>query len=274
VRNGPSSGRSSSRGRSWSAPRWTRVCRCSTSSSTVARWTVPAVRHLLRDVPEGLDPWVLPAGTLDRVGDATTSQGVLATVERVDSRVALTRPHRPGGGPGRVGRSRQRRAPCMRAAAAAGAGAVVIAGGVDPTSPKVVRSSAGARVRHRPRDGPGIRRGRSSRLRRAGLPHRGHHGGGGRRALRHASISPVRWRSCWATRPTVPATPRWWRAPSLVVTMPMAGPTESLNVAMAGTVVVLRGAAPAATSRLGRSADAPVSSRDGRWWGRWAGSWP
>jgi TrmH family RNA methyltransferase len=32
----------------------------------------------------------------------------------------------------------------VRAAAAAGAGAVVLAGGVDPTNPKVVRASAGA----------------------------------------------------------------------------------------------------------------------------------
>ena len=88
-------------------------------------------------------PWLLPEGTLDKVGDAVTSQGLIAVVEMRDD-------HWPApdtadfilvldevSDPGNAGT-------LMRAAAAAGAGAVVFAGGVDPTSPKVVRASAGA----------------------------------------------------------------------------------------------------------------------------------
>ncbi len=98
---------------------------------------------LLDRLPASVDPWVLPAGVLDRVGDVATSQGVVAVVDQVDAPWPT-----PGTAPfvvvlaelqipGNVGT-------LVRAAAAAGAGAVICAGGADPTSPKVVRASAGA----------------------------------------------------------------------------------------------------------------------------------
>lgn len=103
----------------------------------------PAVVDLLDRLPASVDPWVLPAGVLDRVGDVATSQGVVAVVDQVDAPWPT-----PGTAPfvvvlaelqipGNVGT-------LVRAAAAAGAGAVICAGGADPTSPKVVRASAGA----------------------------------------------------------------------------------------------------------------------------------
>lgn len=92
---------------------------------------------------DGVDPWVLPAGTLDRVGDAATSQGVASVVAQRHVRwptldhgtfvVVLA----DVGDPGNAGT-------LMRAGLAAGATAIVVAGGVDPTHPKVVRASAGA----------------------------------------------------------------------------------------------------------------------------------
>lgn len=87
--------------------------------------------------------WELPVGTLDRIGDVSASQGVLALVPRPD-------PVRPDPArapfvvvlvevaePGNVGT-------LIRTAAAAGAGAVVAVGGADPWSPKAFRASAGA----------------------------------------------------------------------------------------------------------------------------------
>src|SRR5690606_12584158 len=76
-------------------------------------------------------------------GDAATSQGVAAVATWNDGRWPT--PSTTGfvllladvADPGNVGT-------LLRTAVAAGAGAVVVAGGVDPTSPKVVRSSAGA----------------------------------------------------------------------------------------------------------------------------------
>ncbi|HEX2578558.1 MAG TPA: hypothetical protein VHK88_19600, partial [Aquihabitans sp.] len=40
------------------------------------------VAAVLRRLPEWVDAWLLPAGTLDRVGDAATSQGLAAVVDR------------------------------------------------------------------------------------------------------------------------------------------------------------------------------------------------
>ncbi|MEZ5261487.1 MAG: RNA methyltransferase [Acidimicrobiales bacterium] len=99
-------------------------------------------------------------GTLDRLGDAETSQGVLAVVDSpvlslagLAGRCGLDGFEGPGGAdrfvvvlvdvadPGNAGT-------IVRSAEAAGAGAVILAGhSVDPTSPKVVRAAAGALFR-------------------------------------------------------------------------------------------------------------------------------
>ncbi|MCU1455644.1 MAG: methyltransferase [Acidimicrobiales bacterium] len=88
--------------------------------------------------------WEVPDGTLDRMGDAATAQGVVAVVR--SSAGAWPDPATSSlvlvlvdvADPGNAGT-------LLRAAEAAGAGAVVFAGrSVDPTNPKCVRSSAGA----------------------------------------------------------------------------------------------------------------------------------
>jgi TrmH family RNA methyltransferase len=86
---------------------------------------------------------VVADGVLDRVGDARTSQGAIA----VATAPALDRPLPPGADlvlvlvgvadPGNVGT-------LLRAAGAAGAAAVLAGPGADVLSPKVVRASAGA----------------------------------------------------------------------------------------------------------------------------------
>ena len=193
----------------------------------------PAVRHLLRDVPEGLDPWVLPAGTLDRVGDATTSQGVLATVERVDSpwpspdRTDLVVVLAELADPGNVGT-------LLRAAVAAGAGTVVVAGGVDPTSPKVVRSSAGAVFAVDLVTATGAVEA-VSRLDGLGYRTVGTTGAGGEPYDRVDLTGPV---AVVLGNEAHGLAPEVVEVLQRVVTVPMAGPTESLNVAMAGTLVV------------------------------------
>lgn len=106
------------------------------------------------DVPPELDAALdaatprfrLPEGGLDRVGDAVTSQGALAVGTWMPSPISAL-PSADDGGclvlavdiadPGNLGTM-------IRAADAAGIAAIVVSGGVDPTSPKVVRSSAGS----------------------------------------------------------------------------------------------------------------------------------
>lgn len=193
----------------------------------------PPVAALVADLPAGLDPWVLPAGTLDRVGDATTSQGVLAVAERRDQ--PWPSPDRTDlvvvlvglADPGNVGT-------LLRAAVAAGAGAVVVAGGVDPTGPKVVRASAGAlfTVDVVTADDPVDA---VARLRGLGYRTVGTTVAGGEpydRVDLTGPVAVVLGNEAHGLAPEVTA------ALDQVVTVPMAGPTESLNVAMAGTVVV------------------------------------
>ncbi|MCU1351238.1 MAG: rRNA methylase [Acidimicrobiales bacterium] len=88
--------------------------------------------------------WQVPDGTLARAGDATTSQGALAVApwraaawpDPTSSPLVLVLVDVAD--PGNAGT-------LLRAAEASGAGAVVVAGrSVDPTNPKCVRSSAGA----------------------------------------------------------------------------------------------------------------------------------
>lgn len=103
----------------------------------------PLVTTLLERLPPDTPAWSVNSGALERAGDAVTSQGILAVVYRPKAELP---PAGPDGfvllladlaDPGNVGT-------IIRTAVATGADAVVVAGGVDPTAPKVVRASAGA----------------------------------------------------------------------------------------------------------------------------------
>jgi TrmH family RNA methyltransferase len=108
----------------------------------------------LREVfVEDPDRWpgatLVRPGTLDRLGDVETSQGVIAVMRAPEPRLDdLARGSDPlvivlvdGADPGNAGT-------VLRSAEACGAAAVLFAGhGVDPWSPKVVRASAGAMFR-------------------------------------------------------------------------------------------------------------------------------
>lgn len=194
--------------------------------------TRPAVAEVLARLDPTTVAWELPAGTLDRVGDAATSQGLLALVERRDppwpspERASLVLVLAEVADPGNVGT-------LIRAAVAAGAGAVVVAGGADPTGPKVVRASAGAVV------GVDLVVGATPaealrRLRTAGYRLVGTVVDGGTpydRADLDGPLAIVLGNEAHGLAPEVVADL------DENLTIPMAGPTESLNVAMAGTVI-------------------------------------
>ena len=192
----------------------------------------PAVTDVLRHLPDHIDPWLLPAGVLDRVGDVSTSQGILAVVAQPD--VAWPEPDDVPFVlvladlqiPGNVGT-------LIRAAAAAGIGAVVSAGGVDPTNPKVVRASAGA-VFAIPVVPARSAAEAVERLRADGYRIATTVVDGGE-AYDDADLTGplavvLGSEAHGADAGTVDAA-------DLLVSIPMAGPTESLNVAMAGTVL-------------------------------------
>jgi TrmH family RNA methyltransferase len=205
----------------------------------------PAVVDLLRRLPDDVEPWLLPEGVLSRVGDVTTSQGVVAVVDQRETRwptpdeapfvVVLADLQIPGN----VGT-------LIRAATAAGAGAVVVAGGADPSSPKVVRSSAGAvfaiDVVTAPDAADAVERLQGSGYRVAaavvdgGQPHHDADLGAPVAVLLGSEAHGL------------PAGLA--EQADLAVTIAMAGPAESLNVAMAGTVLcfeVLRQSGDGAT---------------------------
>lgn len=192
----------------------------------------PAITALADRLGDEVEPWVLPAGTLDRVGDVEASQGIAAVVEHLP-------PPFPHVGsapfvlvladlqiPGNVGT-------LIRVAAAAGADAVVVAGGADPSSPKVVRSSAGAAftvpVVGAPEPHVAVARLRADGYRIA--------------ATVVAGGAPYDVADLSEPLALVLGSEAHGLADDLVaeadlrVTIPMAGPTESLNVAMAGTVL-------------------------------------
>ena len=193
-------------------------------------------RHLvaavLRRLPEWVDPWVLPVGTLDRVGDAATSQGLAAVVARPVA--DWPEPATAGfvvvladvADPGNAGT-------LIRAAVASGAGAVVVAAGVDASHPKVVRSSAGAvfsipvvSVDEPDRAVEGLR-------------------AGGYRLVGTVVDGGVAHHQADLSDPVAVVLGNETRGLAaelagrldLLVTIAMPGPAESLNVAMAGTVI-------------------------------------
>lgn len=193
----------------------------------------PAVAEVLHLLAARVDPWVVPAGTLDRVGDAVTSQGLLAVVRSptpswpepatTDLVVVLF----DVGDPGNAGT-------IVRAAAASGAGAVVLVGGVDPTNPKVVRASAGAVFGV---DVVVAEAGAVEVLHRLGIA--------GYETLATVVDGAEAYDAVDLTGPVAVVVgneahglpPTVVSAAHRAVSIPMAGPTESLNVAMATTVV-------------------------------------
>ncbi len=190
------------------------------------------VAAVLRRLPAWIDPWVVPAGTLDRVGDAATSQGLAAVVARPEASwpgpatapfvVVLAEVADPGNA-----------GTLIRAATAAGAGAVVVAGGVDPTNPKVVRSSAGAvfGIAVVGADSPADA---VERLGAAGYRLVGTVVDGGApydQADLTGPVAVVLGNEAHGLPDDLAA------GLDVLLTIPMAGPTESLNVAMAGTVI-------------------------------------
>ncbi|MCB1039649.1 MAG: RNA methyltransferase [Acidimicrobiales bacterium] len=200
------------------------------------------IAAVLDRLPPSIEPWLLARGALDRIGDVAASQGVLAVVDRPvpawPSPEASVRRGGPDGGPGFVLVLAGLQMPgnvgtLIRAAVAAGAQAVVCAGGVDPTSPKVVRASAGAWFETDVVTVPSalrvVERLRSERWTAATAVVRG--GEPYDEATLVGPIALVLGSEARGPGPEVEA------ACDVRVTIPMVGPVESLNVAMAGTVL-------------------------------------
>lgn len=192
----------------------------------------PAVAAVLDRLDPAVDVWAVPPGVLDRVGDAATSQGTVAVVPWSPSPLPepITAPFvvvlAEVADPGNVGT-------LVRAAVASGAGAVVAAGGVDPSSPKVVRSSAGA-ILSVPITVVGDPASAVAALAAAGYRTVGtvvRDGEPYDRAPLRPPLAVVLGNEAHGLAPEVVG------ALDHAVTIPMAGPTESLNVAMAGTIV-------------------------------------
>ena len=243
----PSSGRAWWRDRAPSAPRWTVVRRSRACTSA----PVPRSRSLRcssRVRAAGLRIAALKDGVLERVGTTVTPQPVLA--------VASASPSDPeqlgrdglvliGAGladPGNVGT-------LLRSAEAAGAAGIVLsAGSVDAYNPKVVRASAGAIFGVALVEGWTVMEALDA-MRATGRTCVGTRAEGG-----------VAYHETDLARPTAvvlgneahglpadlgAALDGW-------VTVPMRGPAESLNVAMAGTVLCFE--AGAATRRRAEAA--------------------
>ena len=192
----------------------------------------PAVADVLARLGPQVIPWVVPSGTLDRVGDVVTSQGVISIVRR--DQPAWPTPDAASfvlvladvADPGNAGT-------LVRAAAAAGAGAVVVAGGVDPSSPKVVRASAGAVF------GIDVVTASSATDALATLSASGYALAGTvvRDGAAYDTVDLTGPVAVVVGNEAHGLDPSLVDALDLAVTIPMAGPTESLNVAMAGTVI-------------------------------------
>lgn len=186
-----------------------------------------------RNVPDGVEAIAVEHGALAAVTDAVTSQGVVAVAAMPTTTLADVNPERPvlvGIGvsdPGNAGT-------LLRGAEAAGFGAVLFsAGSVDPFAPKCVRASAGSVFRL-----VVVRGGEAATLldevaatgrRRIGTrPH-------GARPHTEADVrgplAIVLGSEAHGLPASVEAHVDEW------VTIPMAGRTESLNVAMAGTLL-------------------------------------
>lgn len=193
----------------------------------------PGVQTVLtRCQAAGLDCWLVPSGVLQRVGDARTSQGMTATVAHEPQEVPRAGEHSfvltlaGVADPGNAGT-------LVRAAVAAGADAVVFAEGVDPTHPKVIRSSAGAWFSVPIIAGITITA-TLAQLRTNGFELLGTVVSGG---LVYHEADLVRSVAVVMGNEAHGLDPRSAAQLDQLVSIPMAGSTESLNVAMAGTVL-------------------------------------
>lgn len=194
-----------------------------------AGWTV--VEQFLAPGAEPIDGAGLvrrlAAGVIERVADTETPQPILAVVERRFADSALLTTARcvlvadAVADPGNLGT-------LVRSAEASGVDAVMLTPGtVDPSNPKVVRSSAGALFRV-----PVIEGGSLSDLARAGLIRIGT---SSHRGSAHTDVDLTRRVAVVLGNEAhglsdESAVDEW-------VTIPHAGRSESLNVAMAGTVL-------------------------------------
>jgi len=214
--------------------------------------------HLLHDGGQGLDAvsaelgeraaaggarlFELPHGVLARVVDTVTPQPVAAVVERrtttLDAVLADGPPDRPivvlvdVADPGNAGT-------ILRSAEAAGAAAVVFcAGSVDPFNPKAVRASAGS-LFHLPMVDGESATSVLVRLGDAGISRVGTVARDGIALDQAALAGPVA---------VVLGSEAHGLPPGLgagldqLVTIPMSGRVESLNVAMAGTLTLFEAA--------------------------------
>ena len=236
---------SSSRDRAWSPTRWTVVSSSSPSGSAPTR-AVRSPTCWRGSTRAGVDVHELKEGVLEKLGSTRTPQPVLA----VAAIPTPGRARRRAGGSGR-GHASTIQDPgnlgtIVRSAEAAGAVAVVVgrgSQGVDPWNPKVVRGSAGRDPRAA---GP---RGR----RPGGRAHGPAPDAGSRPSAPTAGLAPS---TPTPTSPAPVALVIGSEAHGLAagggaeldatVAIPMAGPTESLNAAVAASILLFEAARQAA----------------------------
>jgi TrmH family RNA methyltransferase len=184
-------------------------------------------------VPRGLDPTPVEVGTLDAVTDTVTSQGIAAVARRPDSTLAGVDAGAPVlvlvavADPGNAGT-------LLRSAEAAGFGAVLFtAGSVDPFAPKVVRASAGSLFRMQVVTGGEaatvLDEVAATGRRRVGT--RAHGAVDLPDADLQGPVAVVLGNEAHGLAAALDAHIDEW------VSIPMRGRTESLNVAMAGTLL-------------------------------------
>lgn len=192
-----------------------------------------SVLSLLDRLDPGTSCWVVPAEAIERAGDAVTSQGLLAVVDQRESplpeasEASFVLVLIDVADPGNAGT-------VIRAGVAAGVDAVVVVAGADPSAPKVLRASAGACF-----SVPMVRRSEPSEalaeVSRAGYELMGTVVAGGRDHTSVDLTGPVAIVVGNEARGlSEDATDRLDQR----LTISMAGPTESLNVAMAATILV------------------------------------
>jgi TrmH family RNA methyltransferase len=198
-------------------------------------------------------------GALDRVGDVGTSQGVLALAstpappDELASDGTVLVVHEVGD-PGNLGT-------LLRSAEAAGAAAVVVAGGVDVWSPKVVRAAAGSSFRLPVLSVLPVLPATASdallgRLRDAGLVCLAAVARGGQphdRVDLGGAVAIVVGSEAHGLPAALVAQCDG------AVTIELAGPAESLNVAMAGTVLLFEALRQ---RRAAASTPGPAGSKD------------
>ncbi|CAN5724576.1 RNA methyltransferase [soil metagenome] len=212
----------------------------------------PLSRTLVAARAAGIEVVRIPAADLDGHADTESPQGILAVVEEPAASLADLQANRPSGGtrhvpllvldriqdPGNAGT-------LIRAAAAFGAaGVVALDGTVDPWNPKVVRSSAGEAFRL-----PVIRESWEAFdtwRRLHGVPLYVADAGGedvrtfgaGRRAPAAAQGTPVRLEALLIGNEGSGPRSEALSSADTTLALPLAPGVESLNAAMAGSILL------------------------------------